>query len=84
MRGDAAKHLLMVARRTLGTHRCEPDTPLADNRSTDLRLVAMRGAAPPSTLSSRHTIYPDSAHGFLFQHHGEFAADVNAFLAEAS
>jgi pimeloyl-ACP methyl ester carboxylesterase len=28
-------------------------------------------------------IYPDSAHGFLFQHHVEFAADVNAFLAGA-
>ena len=27
-------------------------------------------------------IYPDSAHGFLFQHHAEFAADVDAFLAE--
>ena len=26
-------------------------------------------------------IYPDSAHGFLFQHHAEFAADVEAFLA---
>jgi pimeloyl-ACP methyl ester carboxylesterase len=25
-------------------------------------------------------IYPDSAHGFLFQHHAEFAADVDAFL----
>ncbi len=25
-------------------------------------------------------IYPDSAHGFLFQHHAEFAADVEAFL----
>jgi pimeloyl-ACP methyl ester carboxylesterase len=25
-------------------------------------------------------IYPDSAHGFLFQHHTEFAADVAAFL----
>jgi hypothetical protein len=23
---------------------------------------------------------PDSAHGFLFQHHAEFAADVEAFL----
>src|SRR5205809_3620496 len=29
---------------------------------------------------ARVKIYPDSAHGFLFQHHGEFAADVNAFL----
>ena len=27
-------------------------------------------------------IYPDSAHGFLFQHHIEFAADVRAFLAK--
>jgi pimeloyl-ACP methyl ester carboxylesterase len=27
-------------------------------------------------------IYPDSAHGFLFQHHAEFAADVEAFLAD--
>ncbi len=26
-------------------------------------------------------IYPDSAHGFLFQHHAQFAADVDAFLA---
>ncbi len=26
-------------------------------------------------------IYPDAAHGFLFQHHAEFAADVTAFLA---
>jgi pimeloyl-ACP methyl ester carboxylesterase len=25
-------------------------------------------------------IYPDSAHGFLFQHHTEFATDVEAFL----
>jgi pimeloyl-ACP methyl ester carboxylesterase len=26
-------------------------------------------------------LYPDAAHGFLFQHHAEFAADVAAFLA---
>jgi pimeloyl-ACP methyl ester carboxylesterase len=30
--------------------------------------------------NARVTIYPDSAHGFLFQHHEEFAADVHAFL----
>jgi pimeloyl-ACP methyl ester carboxylesterase len=29
---------------------------------------------------ARLRIYPDSAHGFLFQHHDEFAADVRAFL----
>ena len=27
-------------------------------------------------------IYPDSAHGFLFQYHAEFAADVEAFLSD--
>jgi pimeloyl-ACP methyl ester carboxylesterase len=27
-------------------------------------------------------IYPDSAHGFLFQHHAELAADVEAFLGK--
>jgi hypothetical protein len=26
-------------------------------------------------------IYPDSAHGFLFQHGAQFAADVEAFLS---
>jgi len=31
---------------------------------------------------ARVTIYPDSAHGFLFQHHTQFAADVHAFLEE--
>jgi pimeloyl-ACP methyl ester carboxylesterase len=30
---------------------------------------------------ARLKIYPDAAHGFLFQHHAEFAADVEAFLA---
>ena len=29
---------------------------------------------------ARVKIYPDSAHGFLFQHHAEFAADVETFL----
>jgi pimeloyl-ACP methyl ester carboxylesterase len=29
---------------------------------------------------ARLKIYPDAAHGFLFQHYAEFAADVHAFL----
>ena len=29
-------------------------------------------------------LYPDAAHGFLFQHHEEFAADVEAFLGKSS
>jgi pimeloyl-ACP methyl ester carboxylesterase len=30
---------------------------------------------------ARLKIYPDSAHGFLFQHHDEFGSDVDAFLS---
>jgi pimeloyl-ACP methyl ester carboxylesterase len=33
---------------------------------------------------ARVKIYPDSAHGFLFQHHAEFARDVEAFLGESA
>src|SRR6202167_316091 len=33
---------------------------------------------------ARVKIYPDSAHGFLFQHHAQFAADVEAFLSDVS
>jgi pimeloyl-ACP methyl ester carboxylesterase len=29
---------------------------------------------------ARLKIYPDAAHGFLFQHHASFAADVTEFL----
>ena len=32
---------------------------------------------------ARLKIYADAAHGFLFQHHAEFAADVDAFLVDA-
>jgi pimeloyl-ACP methyl ester carboxylesterase len=31
---------------------------------------------------ARVKIYPDAAHGFLFQHHAEFARDVGAFLTD--
>ena len=31
---------------------------------------------------ARVKIYPDAAHGFLFQHHAEFAADVETFLGD--
>ena len=36
----------------------------------------LAGLLPDATVK----IYPDAAHGFLFQHHEEFAADVAAFL----
>jgi hypothetical protein len=32
---------------------------------------------------ARITIFPDSAHGFLFQHDSQFAAVVQAFLDAA-
>lgn len=38
----------------------------------------LAGLLPDATVK----IYPDAAHGFLFQHHAEFAADVIAFLSE--
>jgi pimeloyl-ACP methyl ester carboxylesterase len=37
------------------------------------RLIA--GLLPHATAK----IYPDAAHGFLFQHHAELAADVTEF-----
>jgi pimeloyl-ACP methyl ester carboxylesterase len=36
----------------------------------------MAGLLPHAAVK----IYPDAAHGFLFQHHAEFAADVTEFL----
>jgi pimeloyl-ACP methyl ester carboxylesterase len=61
----------------------------------DLPVFVANGESDPMILpryshllagllpDARITIYPDSAHGFLFQHHSEFAADVLAFLEEA-
>jgi pimeloyl-ACP methyl ester carboxylesterase len=37
----------------------------------------LAGLIPPARVK----IYPDAAHGFLFQHHAEFASDVDTFLA---
>jgi pimeloyl-ACP methyl ester carboxylesterase len=39
----------------------------------------LAGLIPQAQLK----IYPDSAHGFLFQHHAAFAGDVAAFLSAA-
>ena len=38
----------------------------------------LAGLIPQAQLK----IYPDAAHGFLFQQHAEFARDVDAFLTE--
>jgi pimeloyl-ACP methyl ester carboxylesterase len=60
----------------------------------DMPVFVANGDSDPMILShysyllaglipqARVKIYPDAAHGFLFQHHAEFAADVEAFLSD--
>jgi pimeloyl-ACP methyl ester carboxylesterase len=73
-----------------------PDHSLLERVSAiDLPVFVANGDSDPMILprysyllagllpNARLTIYPDSAHGFLFQHHSRFAADVHAFLEEA-
>jgi pimeloyl-ACP methyl ester carboxylesterase len=62
----------------------------------DMPVFVANGASDPMILphysyllaglvpQAQVKIYPDSAHGFLFQHHAEFAADAGAFLTGAS
>jgi pimeloyl-ACP methyl ester carboxylesterase len=70
-----------------------PDHALLQRLSAiDLPVFVANGDSDPMILprysyllaglipQARVKIYPDSAHGFLFQHHAEFAADVEAFL----
>ena len=74
-----------------------PDHALLQRVSTiDVPVFVANGDSDPMILphysyllaglipQARVKIYPDSAHGFLFQHHAEFAADVEAFLAGPS
>jgi pimeloyl-ACP methyl ester carboxylesterase len=70
-----------------------PNHTLLHRLSTiDMPVLVANGDSDPMILphysyllaglipQARVKIYPDSAHGFLFQHHAEFAADVEAFL----
>jgi pimeloyl-ACP methyl ester carboxylesterase len=72
-----------------------PDHALLQRLSAiDLPVLVANGDSDPMILphysyllagripQARVKIYPDSAHGFLFQHHAEFAADVEAFLGD--
>lgn len=71
-----------------------PDHSLLQRLSClDLPVFVANGDSDPMILphysyllaglipQARVKIYPDAAHGFLFQHHAEFAGDVDAFLA---
>jgi pimeloyl-ACP methyl ester carboxylesterase len=70
-----------------------PNHSLLERMSAiDLPVFVANGDSDPMILprysyllaglipGARLKIYPDAAHGFLFQHHAEFAADVDAFL----
>jgi pimeloyl-ACP methyl ester carboxylesterase len=71
-----------------------PDHSLLQRLSClDLPVFVANGDSDPMILphysyllaglipQARVKIYPDAAHGFLFQHHAEFAGDVEAFLS---
>jgi pimeloyl-ACP methyl ester carboxylesterase len=71
-----------------------PDHALLQRPSAiDMPVFVANGDSDPMILphyshllaglvpQARVKIYPDAAHGFLFQHHAEFAADVEAFLS---
>ncbi|WP_127505787.1 alpha/beta fold hydrolase [Actinoplanes solisilvae] len=61
------------------------DCPVFVANGDDDRMILPRyshvlaGLLPNATLK----LYPDAAHGFLFQHHAEFAADVHTFLDQS-
>jgi pimeloyl-ACP methyl ester carboxylesterase len=62
----------------------------APNPDGYLSVLFARSTASRQALSNllgdatySAVVGPDSAHGFLFQHHAEFAADVDGFLAGA-
>jgi len=72
-----------------------PDHGLLQRVSAlDMPVLVANGDSDPMILpqysyllaglipQARLKIYPDAAHGFLFQHHADFAADVEAFLSD--
>ena len=68
--------------RSLAATQCHPGASVGcerrqrpDDPAQYSYLIA--GLVPQARLK----VYPDSAHGFLFQHHDQFASDVDAFLS---
>jgi pimeloyl-ACP methyl ester carboxylesterase len=68
-----------VVGRLFGARTADRDAPTGWQTRLPRYSYLLAGLIPGARLK----IYPDSAHGFLFQHHAEFAADVDAFLAGA-
>jgi pimeloyl-ACP methyl ester carboxylesterase len=74
-----------------------PDHALLERVSAlDMPVFVANGDSDPMILPhysyllagliphARVKIYPDAAHGFLFQHHAEFATDVDEFLSASN
>ncbi len=59
------------------TGQVTPYSALPDGTVQAANSYLLAGLMPQPRLK----IYPDSAHGFLFQYHAEFAADVTGFLS---
>ena len=74
-----------------GSTGMTPDT-IEQMARRDMPVFVANGDSDPMILphysyllaglipQARVKIYPDAAHGFLFQHHAQFAADVDEFL----
>ena len=58
-----------------------PQGPHGRSQGTQTSRSVQPRAAHGGIPSARVKIYPDSSHGFLFQHFEEFAADADDFLA---
>jgi pimeloyl-ACP methyl ester carboxylesterase len=81
---------------TWATREAQYDAELQRLSALRLPVFVANGDSDPMILphysyllaglipGARVKIYPDSAHGFLFQHHAEFAHDVDVFLDGAS
>ena len=60
---------------------CAVEVPvLVANGDSDPIILPHSATCSPVSSPARLKIYPDSAHGFLFQHHDEFASDVGRLL----
>jgi len=60
------------------------DSSRVGNGRNDTKNSRRRLSRSDPAAEGYRLVSTSSAHGFLFQHHAEFAADVNAFLTEAS
>jgi pimeloyl-ACP methyl ester carboxylesterase len=60
---------------------CEVPVLVANGDSDPMILPHYSYLIAGLVAQARLKIYPDSAHGFLFRHHDEFASDVEAFLS---